>query len=616
MLRSVTDWRLYMNNNTLTLGSLFDGSGGFPLGGILSSIEPVWASEIEPFAVRVTEKRLPQMQHYGDVSAISGAGLPPVDIITFGSPCQDLSVAGKRAGLNGSRSGLFFQAVRIIREMRDATNGKYPRFAVYENVPGSFSSNNGEDFRTVLEQLCQVKDTDISVPRPDGRWAKAGEIVGDGFSLAWRVLDAQYFGVAQRRKRIFLVCDFDAGCAGKILFDESRLHGHFAESLRERKRAAGCAEESIGTAGAVTCLNDQGGSRMDVTDDITSTLRAEAHHSPCVMEAAGFCTEHSAKARSIGYEEETAPTLRAGVVPAALLFENHSQDTRYTGPLDTAPTVSATYGMGGNNQPFVVDTPKVYGICSKKSNSMLSDNPHSGFYEAETTRTLDTSGSDPSCAQGGMVVVEGNGSRPSHHGDGYAVSETMYTLNTVEVPAVAYGIERAAFNMGQNAKYGMAITEDVQPTMVAKGAGAVAQPVYTTNKSTFHTAAETDVAGTLVATDYKDPPTVTEEPYYIVRRLLPQECARLQGFPSWWCDDLGTDTPTDAEIDRWADIFETFRKATGSSAKPKSRSMIAKWLKNPYSDSAAYRLWGNGVCLNAVFYVLSGIAYYAQTEST
>lgn len=602
----------------LTLGSLFDGSGGFPLGGMLAGIEPVWASEIEPFAIRVTEKRLPQVQHYGDVSKIDGAAMPPVDIITFGSPCQDLSVAGKRAGLNGSRSGLFFQAIRIIREMREATNGKYPRFAVYENVPGAFSSNNGEDFRIVLEQLCQIKDACISVPRPAERWTKSGEIVGEHFSLAWRVLDAQYFGVAQRRKRIFLVCDFDEECAGKILFDESRLHGHFAESLRERKRAAGCAEESIGTTGAVTCLNDMGGAFMNVSDNVSGTLRAESHgHAPAVMQSAGFCTEHSAKARGIGFEEETAPTLRAGVVPAALLFENHSQDTRYTGPLETAPTVSATYGMGGNNQPFVVEVPKVYGICSKKSNSMLSDNPHSGFYEAETTRTLDTSGSDPSCAQGGMVVVEGNGSRPSHHGNGYSESATMYTINTVEVPAVAYGIERAAFNMGKNAKFSMAIDEDVQPTMVAKGAGAVAQPVvYSTNKSTFHTAAETDVAGTLVATDYKDPPTVAEEPYYIVRRLLPQECARLQGFPSWWCDDLGTEHPTDEEIDRWLDIFETFRCATGATSKPRTRNMVAKWLRKPYSDSATYRLWGNGVCLNAVFYVLSGIAANCEQTDT
>ena len=137
-------------NNVLTLGSLFDGSGGFPLGGLLAGIEPVWASEIEPFAVRVTTKRLPQMKHYGDVSALNGAELPPVDIVTFGSPCQDMSIAGKRSGLDGSRSSLFYEAVRIIKEMRCATNGKYPRFIVWENVPGAFSSNKGEDFRCVL----------------------------------------------------------------------------------------------------------------------------------------------------------------------------------------------------------------------------------------------------------------------------------------------------------------------------------------------------------------------------------------------------------------------------------------------------------------------------------
>jgi len=189
--------------NELTLGSLFDGSGGFPLGGMLAGITPLWASEIEPFAVRVTTKRLPQMKHYGDVSALNGAELPPVDIITFGSPCQDMSIAGKRSGLDGSRSSLFYEAVRIIKEMRCATDGRYPRFAVWENVPGAFSSNKGEDFRCVLESLCQVKDESVSVPRFE-KWTTAGEILADGFSIAWRVLDAQYWGVPQRRKRIFL----------------------------------------------------------------------------------------------------------------------------------------------------------------------------------------------------------------------------------------------------------------------------------------------------------------------------------------------------------------------------------------------------------------------------
>ena len=187
--------------NELTLGSLFDGSGGFPLGGMLAGITPLWASEIEPFAVRVTTKRLPRMKHYGDVSSLNGADLPPVDIITFGSPCQDMSIAGKRSGLDGSRSSLFYEAVRIIKEMRCATNGKYPRFCVWENVPGAFSSNKGEDFRCVLESLCRVRDETVSVPRCE-KWTNAGEILADGFSIAWRVLDAQYWGVPQRRKRI------------------------------------------------------------------------------------------------------------------------------------------------------------------------------------------------------------------------------------------------------------------------------------------------------------------------------------------------------------------------------------------------------------------------------
>ena len=208
--------------NELTLGSLFDGSGGFPLGGILAGITPLWASEIEPFAVRVTTKRLPQMKHYGDVSSLNGADLPPVDIITFGSPCQDMSIAGKRSGLDGSRSSLFYEAVRIIKEMRCATNGKYPRFCVWENVPGAFSSNKGEDFRCVLESLCRVRDETVSVPRHE-KWSAAGNIVADGFSIAWRVLDAQYWGVPQRRKRIFLIADFDSECAGKVLFESEGL---------------------------------------------------------------------------------------------------------------------------------------------------------------------------------------------------------------------------------------------------------------------------------------------------------------------------------------------------------------------------------------------------------
>ena len=670
-------------NNVLTLGSLFDGSGGFPLGGLLAGIEPVWASEIEPFAVRVTTKRLPQMKHYGDVSSLNGAELPPVDIVTFGSPCQDMSIAGKRSGLDGSRSSLFYEAVRIIKEMRCATNGKYPRFIVWENVPGAFSSNKGEDFRCVLESLCQVKDESLSVAGCE-KWTNAGEILADGFSLTWRVLDAQYWGVPQRRKRIYLVADFDGECAGKILFESEGLSGYSAESFRAWQRTAAAAESGSGTAGTI-CLNDQGGNRMDITEEVTCTLRAEAHHPPCVMESAGFCTEHSAKAHGIGYEEETAPTLRAGTVPAAV-YENHSQDTRYTGPLAVAPTVSSTYGMGGNNQPFVVETPytlkirsgcdgggkgalvqtdksatlscnndqtlfvpfskgtrphsssegqewkksdvantlntfdigesrcsevavKAYGICSKDSNSMKSDNPHSGIYQAETARTLDGNGGNPSCNQGGIAVVSVQGSmigRADKNGpQGSGINEDIsFTLNTTDRHAVVFS-QDSYTKYSENDKCG---------ALRAAGGmygGGSETLVYSTSKNSYHTDAEENIANTLVATDYKDPPTVNS-PEYIVRRLTPTECARLQGFPDWWCSDLDTDEPTDDEIKFWRAVFETHRKIVGTSSKPKSDSQIRSWLKNPHSDSAEYKLWGNGVALPCVFFVLAGIVYCTQ----
>mgnify|MGYP000685616045 FL=1 len=641
-----------MNKEPMTLGSLFDGSGGFPLGGVLCGITPIFASEVEPFSIRVTSKRFPQMKHLGDISTIHGAEIDPVDIITFGSLCQDMSVAGKRSGLDGSRSCLFYEAIRIVKEMRCKTNGQKPRYIVWENVPGAFSSNSGDDFKAVLEAVASVKG-DYAVPcPPKGKWTGAGEILGDDFSIAWRCVDAQFWGVPQRRRRIYLVADFNGGCAGKILFESEGLFRNLEASVCPWKRTAGTSEEGASATGIA--LNDQGGNRMDVTEGYTSTLRAEAHHPPCVMESAGFCTEHSAGSRGIGYEEEKAPTLRAGVVPATV-YENHSQDCRYTGPLDVAQTVLSTFGTGGNNQPFVVETPKTlkirsgcegggkgaliqdnlsatlscnndqtlfvpkaYGICSKDSNSMKSANPHSGFYTADTSRTLDGNGGNPSCNQGGIAIVEGNGSRPSHHGNGYAESEVMYTLNTVDKHAMAYGIDRAAFNHGRNAQYGFAVEEETQPTMVAKGPGAVAAPTFSSSKASFFTSAEEELANTLVATDYKAPPLVNDtddDLEYIVRRLTPTECARLQGFPDWWCDDLDTKVPSEEELARWADIFETHRKIMGTSGKSKTKKQIFKWLQNPHSDSAEYKMWGNGVALPNVVYVLTGIVYYTQNEA-
>ena len=220
----------------LTLGSLFDGSGGFPLAGLLAGIVPVWSSEIEPFAIRVTEKRLPQVQHFGNISGLHGAKLPPVDIITFGSPCQDMSIAGKRTGLNGSRSSLFHEAIRIIREMRCASNGKYPRYIVWGKRPRSIFLPTAEKISAVsLKPSVRSKTAAFQFLDLRENGQKAGEILAESYSLAWRVLDAQYWGVPQRRKRIFLVADFDGASAGKILFESEGLSGYSAESLPWRK---------------------------------------------------------------------------------------------------------------------------------------------------------------------------------------------------------------------------------------------------------------------------------------------------------------------------------------------------------------------------------------------
>lgn len=611
------------NKMSLTLGSLFDGSGGFPLGGVIAGITPKWAAEIEPFPIRVTSVRFPNMTHLGNISEVSGSKIEPVDIITFGSPCQDMSVAGKREGLGGDRSSLFYEAIRIIKEMREATNGKYPRYIVWENVPGAFSSNKGEDFRAVLTEICKVKEECVSVPKP-AKWENAGRIMGEGFSIAWRLLDAQYWGVPQRRQRIYLVADFDGGSAGKILFESEGLSGYSAQGFKSWQDAANGITEGIGETGS-----------------------------------------------------------------DSLMFENHSQDTRYRGPLTVAQTVSSTYGTGGNNQPFVLQTPKTlkircgcegggkgaliqddlsatlgtnndqtlfqlraFGVCAKNSNSMKSDNPKSGFYEADTSRTLDANGGNPTCNQGGIAVLEGNGSRPSHKGDGYKESDIMYTLNATEQHAVAfadvhatlsandgpkgpssqmmknpeenfvgepsYGIGRPAMNQGYNASFSFQIEEEVEPTLVAAGASGVAHPRFSSSKASFFTEANEECANTLVATDYKDPPIVNdgEDTDYIVRRLTPAECARLQGFPDWWCDGLAIAEPTDSDIAKWREIFNAHAKAMGKTTKPKSDNQIRKWLQNPQSDSAEYKMWGNGVALPNVYFVLSGIMYYAQESAT
>ena len=686
-----------MKNKTLTLGSLFDGSGGFPLGGLLAGITPVWASEIEPFPIRVTTKRLPFMKHYGNISAMDGGRIEPVDIITFGSPCQDMSVAGRRDGLDGKRSSLFYEAVRIIKEMRCATDGRYPRYIVWENVPGAFSSNKGEDFKAVLEAVIGIVQpgTEVSMPEK-ARWPYADLYMGDGWSVAYRTLDAQYWGVPQRRRRIYLVADLAGGSAGKILFESEGLSGYSAESFRSWQRAAGGFTPCVGAAGfdgyngsltddtsatlGVNCgmstgrngivLNDQGGNRMDVTEEVTSTLRAEAHHPPCVMESAGFCTEHSAKSRTIGYEEECSPTLRAGVVPAAVALENHPTDSRVKLSEDgNVQTLTSRMGTGGNNVPLVMKirsgcegggkgaliqenksatlscnndqtlfepcgwdggqiSPTLtkqnaggnqrmpdkdnftcvlqsFGICSKDSNAMKSDNPHSGIYEAETARTLDGNGGNPSCNQGGIAVVaftQNQRDEVRDLGDRSAV--VCANAGTKQQTFVLQGSMIGRDN--KNGPQGSGVNEDVCFTLDTADRHAV----YAMTTGSF-TQVEENQSPAIMARDYKDPNVVCPAGGYTVRRLTPTECARLQGFPDNWCADLGTEKPTDEEMYFWHKVFKTYSEVTG--CKMKSDKQVAKWLKDPYSDSAEYKMWGNGVALPCVWFVLCGIVWYAQS---
>ena len=195
------------------------------------------------------------MLHLGDITKINGADVPAVNAIIGGSPCQDLSVAGKRAGLSGERSGLFMEQLRIIKEMRrkDIENGAViprPRYMVWENVPGAFSSNKGEDFRIVLEETAKVVEPTAAIPRPEkGKWANAGAIVGDGWSIAWRVLDAQFWGVPQRRRRIALVADFGGTCAPEILFEREGVSGDPEPRSQKREGTSGSSEDGSDNAG-------------------------------------------------------------------------------------------------------------------------------------------------------------------------------------------------------------------------------------------------------------------------------------------------------------------------------------------------------------------------------
>lgn len=534
----------------------------------------------------MTESEERKIIHLGDITKINGAEIEPVDVITAGSPCQDLSVAGKRAGLDGERSGLFMEQIRIIKEMREhdrAGKGSdeyvRPRYMVWENVPGAFSSNKGEDFRCVLEETARIAQKDAVIPGPPkSGWSYAGSIMGDGWSIAWRVHDAQFWGVPQRRKRIALVADFGGESAPEILFERKSLSGDIAKSGKERQRAAKDAEGRVGETDATFKVIGFNRERCGAVamDDMMPTLQA----------AAGESGNNQPMAALSFQERAGKPGGEKGI----LIQDEH------TGALSTL-----------NNQSVV------YGISAYDSNSMKSGNPNSGIYEAETARTLDLNGGSPACNQGGMAVVclEGNGSRPSHRGDGYSESETMYTLNSTEHHAVALENHPADSRVK--------ISEDgtVQTLSGRMGTGGNNVPMVMEEplsiRHDIRSARFTDdgITDPLTATDYKDPIKITYQKVTgtvdcgltkgtgnqlansnmfvsngaIVRRLTPLECERLQGFPDYWTD-----------IGDWVD-------SKGKKHKGES-------------DSPRYKALGNSIALPFWFYLLRRISAQYERPAT
>lgn len=412
-----------------TLASLFDGIGGFPYAASFYNIASLWASEIVPACVSVTQKHFPDMIHAGDITQLHGGKLPPVDIVTFGSPCQGLSLAGQRRGLADERSGLFMEAIRIIDEMREATHGEYPRFALFENVPGALSSAGGRDFAAVLQSF-----TKAEIPMPySGRWANAGMVRGGGVDLAWCVYDAQYFGTAQRRRRLFLVCDFAGRSAGEILFVPKSLRGYFEAGGTPRQGLTAFAESRPDTAGGeIVVLNDQGGVSLTVErSGLSPTLRSQTHGNLPVV-AAGFDLQQITSKTNRSTLRPVQPTLCGTGQPHVVTMATGQANAEVLA--DIAPTLNCNH-----EQPLLVH-PQIAGtLCA--SGAGLSRPAGMG---SETdfciTRYAD------------LIVrrltplecerLQGFGDFWTEYGhDGRAVSDTSrYQMlgNSVAVPCVAY----------------------------------------------------------------------------------------------------------------------------------------------------------------------------------
>ena len=533
------------SDKRLTLGSLFDGIGGFPFCAALSGITPIWAAEVDPACVAVTKQRFPNMKHLGDVSKINGAEIPPVDIITFGSPCQDLSVAGERKGLkhvdNGSdettRSGLFIDAIRIVYEMREATNGRYPTYIVWENVEGAFNSRGGRDFQTVLEKITK---TDIPVPQ-SGKWAKAGVVRGGGVCAAWRLLDAQYWGVPQRRKRIYLIGSFGSDSSAEILFEYDSVQRYLAPC----KEQAQTSPDVVGKG---------------------------------VARASGFLDRNSAKARGIGYQEECSPTLRAGMLPSVVKENVLLYDARGNGDGIISPTITGDHNSRITDYTtLVMQSAGFHGQNSITAAGVEMREEQSPTLT--TTKNVD------------VVYAIGNG-----QADQTNLHEIAGTLNCMhDQQAVIYTIDRAALN--QEIAYGIDCrnfkeNEELFPTLQAKESGGTSLNFYG-------------------AVMYKLYLTLK----WIVRRLTPRECERLQGYPDNWTVLPKISELSDEDYEFYKSVFLLDKSIRGkATAKEPDKKKLIRWYNGLDTDGARYRMLGNSLAIPCALRVIGYIADYEREK--
>lgn len=490
----------------MTLDSLFDGIAGFPLAAAQNGIKTIWASEIVGDCIDIVKKHFPEIQHLGDITKINGGEIPPVDIISFGSPCQNLSTAGNQKGLDGEKSQLFFEAIRIIYEMRGATNGKYPKYIIWENVAGAFSSNKGQDFRRVLEEI-----TKTYIPMPNSRrWATSGMVRSAAGSTAWRQLDAQYWGVPQRRKRIYLVHNFNGERAPEILFECESVLGYTAQGRTEGKNIAGSAGNSVEATGTGT--------------------------------AAGFLPLNSGRANGVGYEDEKSPTITKN--PPA---------TVYT----IAGNAIGRMGRNGGNQlgvgqdiSYTLTAADRHAIAAPEAFRLSS---FGGFTEG--VGTLRASGGDNGGGSETMIVEKNLQFAEAYQHHGYRMSKTANTMTAGANSSVrgdtSFVIENnvVCFDdvvKNEDGRYWACICKD-----------CVKKHNISENLLDDAGQGTCSVAGCWNEADYYIDFPQIEEPKegqrfwkiakellqkvtkmvrYRVRRLTPLECERLDGFPDNWTE--------------------------------------------------------------------------------